>query len=65
MLIDITLTKAKYRIPGRILYRAGIDPPFGTGVYNAGRFKSKSSNGAAKEKKGQVLVPRKRAYGPW
>ena len=63
-MISIPL-KAKYRIPGRILHRDGIDPPFWTGVYNAGRFKSKSSNAGTKGKSGQTLKPRQRAYGPW
>lgn len=58
--------KAKYRIPGRVLHRNGIDPPEGTGVYSAGKFKSKTSNaGKAEKGKGQILKPRRKSYGPW
>jgi hypothetical protein len=56
--------KAKYRIPGRILHREGIDPPFGTGVYSGGRFKSRTEN-QGKASKVRTLKPRQRAYGPW
>jgi hypothetical protein len=57
--------KAKYRIPGAILHRNGIDPPFGTGVYKAGRFKSKSSNSGSADKTRSTIRPRRKAYGPW
>jgi hypothetical protein len=56
--------KAKYRIPGKIMHRP-FDPPEGTGVYSAGRFKSKTSNQGTKEKSKQSLKPRQRSYGPW
>lgn len=69
MLIDITLSKVKYRNPDhRVLRRQGIDTlPEGTRVFRAGRFGSKSSNGRPPNavKDGQTLRPRRRAWGPW
>lgn len=56
--------KAKYRIPGRLLKRAGIDPPEGTMVFNGGRFKATSSN-QGKSDKVRTLLPRRKSYGPW
>jgi hypothetical protein len=52
--------KLKYRSSGKVLHR-GWDPPEGTRVYTAGRFKSKSANqGASKKVKGQTLRPRRK-----
>lgn len=42
--IDIGL-KAKYRIPGRMLHRLGIDPPYGTMVYIVGISSKRGKKG--------------------
>lgn len=56
--------KAKYRIePNKLLKREHVDPPDGTRVYQAGRFKPKTSN-AGKAVKGapQGSGARMKAY---
>jgi hypothetical protein len=65
-MVDITLSKKKYRNPDcRVLRRNGIDPPEGTRTFNGGRFKSKSSNAGKAAKAMQGWGVRKRAYGPF
>lgn len=61
--------KAKYRIPGRFIYRKGIEdiynvPAPGTAVYKAGKFSAKTMNKGTKSNV-KTLKPRRRAYGPW
>ena len=60
--------KLKYRQPGRVIKGRAGDPPEGTNVYQAGRFKSKSSNSGTKgANRGMEsrLRPRRRSYGPF
>lgn len=63
-MIDITLTKAKYRNPNKKLQRRQFDPPEGTWTFSGGGFKSKTSNQGTISKV-RTLGPRRRSYGPW
>lgn len=54
--------KAKYRLPGRLLRRSGIDPPEGTRVYSGGRFAAKPRTNSGKAKQGQIVSCRMKSY---
>lgn len=62
MPVDVTLTKEKYRRPGKLMHRTAIDPPEGTWTYNAGKFSRKTSNSGKAVKSKQGTGPRRRAY---
>lgn len=61
-MVDITLSKEKYRLPGRLLHRTNVDPPFGTWTFNAGRFTRKTSNSGISQKAKQGWGIRRRSY---
>lgn len=62
-MVDITLTKAKYRRQGRLLHREKVDPPEGTWVYNAGRFNARPRTNPAKAAGAKFTIgPRMKAY---
>lgn len=55
--------KAKYRRPGRLLKRSGVDPAEGTMTYSAGRFAAKPrTNSGKKAASSQGNGPRMHAY---
>lgn len=66
MVIDITLTKAKYRPSNFRLLKRQFDPEGGTKTVQVTRFVSKTMNsGSSDSKKVRTLKPRQRAYGPF
>lgn len=52
--------KLKYRSPGTLIKRAGIDPPEGTWVYTCGGGSKSSNSGGNKKRTGQGLGERRR-----
>lgn len=60
-MIDITLAKLKYRrVNRRLLRRDQVDPPGGTWVWMAGKFKSPANNSGDKQRARQGTGHRRR-----